>query len=118
MVLASLPWTNVKLSLDEIVSRRPAWQRDALCSDYRDVTFFPAPGESTAPAKAVCARCSVREVFLEYAIRRRAIPRGRVGRDVETGTTTPRDGSCRLVAVAAPEQLTAVGDRVGRARVS
>jgi WhiB family redox-sensing transcriptional regulator len=40
---------------------RPAWQADALCREYPEVDFFPGRGESTAPAKAVCARCLVRD---------------------------------------------------------
>lgn len=37
---------------------RPAWQRDALCLEYPDVSFFPERGESSQAAKDVCARCS------------------------------------------------------------
>ena len=41
---------------------------DALCREYPHVNFFPARGESTAPAKAVCSRCLVRSECLGYAV--------------------------------------------------
>jgi WhiB family redox-sensing transcriptional regulator len=48
----------------------PDWRDDALCVRYAgEVDFFPARGESTAAAKAVCASCPVRESCLEYALR-------------------------------------------------
>jgi WhiB family redox-sensing transcriptional regulator len=48
----------------------PDWRDDALCVRYvGEVDFFPARGESTAAAKAVCAACPVRDACLEYALR-------------------------------------------------
>ena len=46
--------------------RRPAWQRDALCLEYPDVSWFPERGESPEAAKAVCGRCAVRDECLAY----------------------------------------------------
>ncbi len=37
------------------------------CRDRPDLSWFPELGESTAEAKAVCMRCSVRQECLEYA---------------------------------------------------
>lgn len=45
------------------------WWQDAACIEYSGVVdFFPARGESTASAKAICAQCSVRSACLEYAL--------------------------------------------------
>ena len=47
---------------------RPAWQADGLCLEYPEVTWFPERGQSSAPAKDVCARCLVQRECLEYAL--------------------------------------------------
>lgn len=45
------------------------WWQDAACIEHSGVVdFFPARGESTAAAKAICARCPVRDDCLEYAL--------------------------------------------------
>jgi WhiB family transcriptional regulator, redox-sensing transcriptional regulator len=44
------------------------WMRGAACVEAVDVEFFPARGASTRPAKAVCARCPVRERCLRFAL--------------------------------------------------
>jgi WhiB family redox-sensing transcriptional regulator len=47
----------------------PDWRDQAVCVHYADrVEFFPARGESTREAKAVCEQCPVREECLEYAL--------------------------------------------------
>lgn len=38
---------------------RPRWWRDAACRDQPIRLFFPAPGRTTQPAKAICAACPV-----------------------------------------------------------
>lgn len=50
--------------------RPPALQLDALCREpaYRDVSFFPARGEPTGPAKDVCRRCLVRDECESFAL--------------------------------------------------
>jgi WhiB family redox-sensing transcriptional regulator len=49
----------------------PDWFAFAECRGLttadRDDLFFPAQGESTAPAKAICATCPVRAECLDYA---------------------------------------------------
>ena len=50
------------------LTARPHWMRDALCAERPGVDFFVDRGGSTAPAKAVCAQCLVREECLSYAI--------------------------------------------------
>jgi WhiB family transcriptional regulator, redox-sensing transcriptional regulator len=48
----------------------PSWTRDALCIEYPAVNWFAELGahpDDLAEAKAVCARCMVREECLEYA---------------------------------------------------
>jgi len=48
----------------------PSWQQFAACVHHAGrVDFFPARGESTRDAKAVCAGCPVREECLEFALR-------------------------------------------------
>jgi len=50
------------------------WRKDALCQGVETDLFFPAgelseePVQQAAAAKAVCARCPVREACLEYAL--------------------------------------------------
>lgn len=46
-----------------------AWQDEALCAEVGDDDlWFPPKGGSTRTAKAICARCPVREPCLEYAL--------------------------------------------------
>ncbi len=44
--------------------------RRALCKEVDPGCFFPERGQSTAPAKAVCRRCPVREECLTLALAR------------------------------------------------
>ncbi len=55
--------------LYDLVHNRPAWHADAACREHPDVDFFPQRGESTRPAKDVCAGCLVRSECLESALR-------------------------------------------------
>jgi hypothetical protein len=50
------------------VLARPAWQAQAACRGVGVEVFFPERGESTAPAKALCATCPVTEPCRQYAI--------------------------------------------------
>lgn len=55
--------------LRELVDRpRSPMASGAACKGRADVSWFPELGESTAPAKAVCATCSVRERCLDFAV--------------------------------------------------
>jgi WhiB family redox-sensing transcriptional regulator len=45
-----------------------SWMFDAKCRVAQGVNFYPAQGEPTAPALAVCRSCPVREQCLEYAL--------------------------------------------------
>lgn len=47
--------------------QRPAWHRDAACKEHPEVEFFPVRGQSTRPAKALCAGCLVRQECAAYA---------------------------------------------------
>ncbi|MFM8237995.1 MAG: WhiB family transcriptional regulator [Actinomycetota bacterium] len=45
------------------------WWKEAACIEHAaTIDFFPARGESSVAAKAICARCSVRAECLEYAL--------------------------------------------------
>jgi len=46
----------------------PAWRTDAACAEVGGELFYPAPNESAAPAKRVCARCPVRRDCLDDAL--------------------------------------------------
>ena len=46
------------------------WQNRGLCLGTDPDKFFPAQGESQAPAKAICAQCPVKRECLEYALAR------------------------------------------------
>jgi hypothetical protein len=49
-----------------ITNGRPDWMRDGVCRQYAgQVSWFPDLGQSTAMAKAVCARCPVRPDCVE-----------------------------------------------------
>jgi hypothetical protein len=45
------------------------WVGEAACRDAEWPTFFPERGEDAGAAKAICARCPVREACLDYALR-------------------------------------------------
>jgi WhiB family transcriptional regulator, redox-sensing transcriptional regulator len=49
------------------VTRR--WRDGALCTQTDPEVFFPARGQSSATAKAICRRCEVKADCLEHAVR-------------------------------------------------
>ena len=63
--------TDALLAIELLVAAT-RWQRDSLCAEPEYVAtsewWFPERGESADPAKAVCARCLVREECLDYAL--------------------------------------------------
>jgi WhiB family redox-sensing transcriptional regulator len=61
------PGTTVDDLLDELVNR-PGWHRRAACRGMGTDDFFPARGEKTDAAKAVCAGCEVTAQCLEDAM--------------------------------------------------
>lgn len=44
------------------------WQLQAACRGIDPELFHPGPGESPAPAQAVCARCPVRAECGDWAL--------------------------------------------------
>jgi WhiB family redox-sensing transcriptional regulator len=42
--------------------------RDAECSEWPAVDFFPVRADATGPAKAICSGCPVRQECLDYAL--------------------------------------------------
>ena len=51
-----------------LIDGPPTWHVDAACRGANQDIFFPERGESTAPAKAVCATCPVAAECLQYAV--------------------------------------------------
>ena len=54
--------------IQALIDSQPSWRRAALCRDQPLATFFPAPGESSKPALAVCSPCPVSAACLAEAI--------------------------------------------------
>ena len=50
--------------------QRPGWHDLARCAETDPEMFFPEKGESTRPAKRVCAGCEVRAECLQDALDR------------------------------------------------
>ena len=46
----------------------PPWTERASCAEVGDYLFYPGTGESTAPARRVCAACPVRAACLDDAL--------------------------------------------------
>lgn len=49
-------------------STRPAWHADAACREHPEIDFFPARGQDTTAATAVCTGCLVRTECLTAAL--------------------------------------------------
>lgn len=47
------------------------WMRRALCAEVGGDYWFPNKGDTTIEAKAICARCPVRQACAEFAISHR-----------------------------------------------
>ena len=43
-------------------------RQDGLCAETDPDLFFPEPGATARPAKAICARCHIRTACRDYAI--------------------------------------------------
>ena len=54
--------------LTAMLADRPAWHRLAACRDHDPALWFPARGDDTRPAKAVCAECPVAGPCLDWAL--------------------------------------------------
>lgn len=54
-------------AIDQLLDRQK-WMADALCPQVDSDIFFVNKGESTQPAKAVCALCPVASECLKYAL--------------------------------------------------
>lgn len=54
-------------TIDQLLDRRK-WMEKALCPQVDADMFFVNKGESTEPAKAVCAHCEVTTECLQYAL--------------------------------------------------
>lgn len=45
------------------------WMEDAVCRQVDNELWYPEKGESTQPAKKICAHCPVVAECLEYALK-------------------------------------------------
>jgi WhiB family redox-sensing transcriptional regulator len=69
-VIGESVWNSDRLGpewMDLLV--RPAWHAQAACRGRGPELFFPPSGEDGVLAKAICARCPVREPCLEAGAR-------------------------------------------------
>ncbi len=48
--------------------RRPKWQADALCREYKHLAWHPVRGQHPTPALQVCGNCPVRRECLNWAM--------------------------------------------------
>lgn len=55
--------------VDVLALQPPEWTVDAVCASTDPAIFFPEKGESTRPAKLVCAGCEVRAECLAWALK-------------------------------------------------
>lgn len=105
------------------------WRDQAACRDYPTSMFFPARGDNAglAAAKAVCARCPVRDDCLEFSIvmgdrvgvwggvtertrQRKRIARAREVTPIETRLERQREARrLKRIGFGAP----AIADRLG-----
>ena len=64
--------TEAEMSLHHMIAKGRdldrSWMGRGNCAGMNPDLFFPARGEASAPAKAVCAPCEVKERCLNYAI--------------------------------------------------
>jgi WhiB family redox-sensing transcriptional regulator len=68
VALADEVLATAMVRLLRILGQLEPWQRDALCREHPEVEFFPERGASTREAKALCARCLVRDDCLAFAL--------------------------------------------------
>ena len=54
--------------LQALVDSQPSWRRAALCRDQPLAIFFPARGQSSKPALAICGPCPVKADCLAEAL--------------------------------------------------
>lgn len=52
----------------DVLPAAPEWMDSAPCASTDPYVFFPGQGESSDPAKRVCAECPLRLPCLKYAL--------------------------------------------------
>ncbi len=60
--------TNMLNIAHRLAGQPGSWRDLALCAEVDPELFFPEKGESSRPAKRVCAGCEVRAECLQYAL--------------------------------------------------
>lgn len=51
-----------------VLGELPRWMHRARCADADPTMFWPIPGSSAEPAKALCRTCPVIDRCLDYAL--------------------------------------------------
>lgn len=100
-----------------LIPPRP-WTASGACLNVNPDLFFPAQGESTGPAKAVCAGCEVRQSCLEYALEQREVYGIWGGLSERERRTLRRDRQAGKVAASVlPDVVADEAVKPGRGRV-
>lgn len=71
--------------LEMIIRGRPSWQRDALCREHPELSWFLTPGQDPLPARRICDACLV-----HYECKRWALEQGPELQGMWAGTS-PKD---------------------------
>lgn len=79
---------SIAAGLPDLDATLPDWHRQAACLNADPGMFFPGKGESTGPAKALCARCPVAAECLAVALAMEDCEPDRVG---VWGGTSPNE---------------------------
>lgn len=105
--------TNTLASEIMALFRPPPWHADALCKEYSKVNFFPKRGQSTAPAAAVCSRCSVRGECLEAGMAgdESGVWGGAARRERRRDRSTPSGASIEAATIYARRLVSAAFNR-------
>jgi Transcription factor WhiB len=69
-MVATAVWINDdgETTLLGVAAGVPGWQKDALCVEHPETEWFVEHGGNWRAAKAICARCLVRQDCLAFAL--------------------------------------------------
>ena len=67
-LMALMQSADVPTLADRVAQARPKWMARAACREVDTSVFFPARGEATNEARAICSGCPVAGPCLAYAV--------------------------------------------------